>query len=75
MKYSKKTITLANVVIAIDGDGMLKNCVLGLDVCSNEHPCAVHHQFVALRNQFTNVLEDTSVVDVVNHLAKMKAPN
>jgi Rrf2 family iron-sulfur cluster assembly transcriptional regulator len=63
---SKKT-TLAEIVVAIDGDGMIKNCVLGLYECSQERPCTLHHQFVALRNQFSEVLLSTTIKEVADN--------
>ncbi len=71
LKASKKSVTLSEIVIAIDGDGMMKNCVLGLEECSASHPCAVHHQFVALRKQFSGILLTTTIEQVADQLPKL----
>ena len=57
-------IRLLEIVVAIDGEGIVKNCVLGLEKCSDEHPCPAHDKFVAVRNHLTGVLGATSLSDL-----------
>lgn len=59
-----KEIHLIDVVIAIDGAGITKNCVLGLDKCSDEHPCPAHDKFLAVRNLLTATLHTTALSDL-----------
>ena len=60
----KDPITLLEVVAAIDGDGVIKHCVLGLEKCSDSHPCPVHETFVKVRNQLAKVLASTFLSDI-----------
>lgn len=64
MADSDREIKLMDVVRLFDGDGMIRSCVLGLEDCSSEKPCAVHHQFVALREQCSHVLMNTRLDEV-----------
>lgn len=57
-------IHLIEIVSAIDGPGIIKNCVLGLEKCSDEHPCPVHDKFLAIRNHLTGVLNTTTLDDL-----------
>lgn len=61
-----RPITLLEVVDAIDGDGIVKDCVLGLEECSAEHPCPVHDKFAAIRDHLKGVLSTTHLEDAKN---------
>jgi len=58
-----KNIMLYDVVVAIDGDHLLKDCVLGLPECSNLDPCPVHDKFLAVREQLSKTLLSTKIQD------------
>jgi Rrf2 family protein len=40
-------------------------CFLGRPNCSGEHPCAVHSQWAPLRDNYLNLLKQTTIADVV----------
>lgn len=69
-KVADKPIALLDVVIAIDGDGLVKNCVLGLDKCSGEHPCPAHDKFIAVRDHLTGILTSTHLSDLKGGIIK-----
>jgi len=52
---------LAEVVEAVDGNGVFTGCGLGLDYCSAVNPCPLHHEFKAIRNQMKKMLENTLI--------------
>ncbi len=56
-------ITLYEIVEAIDGRNLFEGCALGLKICSNEHPCPVHHKFRAVRDHLTGILRTTNIVE------------
>ena len=56
-----KPVTLLEVVTAIDGEGIFKQCVLGLEECSASHPCPIHHKFKAVRDHLAGVLATTTI--------------
>ena len=49
LKEDLKKITLSQIVIAIDGNSFLYKCGLGLNDCSEDHPCPFHHKFKILK--------------------------
>lgn len=57
-------IKLADIVLAIDGDGIFTGCSLGLKECSADKPCPVHHKFVDIRNDLKKMLDNTSLFDM-----------
>ena len=69
-KVSDRPITLLEVVTAIDGDGVLTDCVLGLKECSGKKPCAVHDKFSPVRDQLKRVLSTTQLTDVKKGVIK-----
>ena len=59
-------IVLSEIVQAIDGDLIFTGCALGLEKCSEDHPCPVHHKFKAVRDHLTGMLMTTSLNDVAD---------
>jgi len=59
-----RPITLLEVVTAIDGDGIVKSCVLGLEECSSLHPCPAHDKFMAIRDHLKGVLSTTNLSEL-----------
>lgn len=60
---SDKDILLHDIVVTIDGESLIKDCVLGLPDCSSENPCPVHSKFLLVRNQLTQTLLSTRIKD------------
>lgn len=58
------SITLSQLVNAIDGDSIYKGCGLGFHLCSEIHPCPVHHKFKAIREELRVMLENTSLLEL-----------
>jgi Rrf2 family iron-sulfur cluster assembly transcriptional regulator len=61
LKEDLKKITLSQIVIAIDGTSFLYKCGLGLNDCSEDHPCPFHHKFKILKKDLIFVLENTKL--------------
>lgn len=60
--------TLADVVIAIDGDNLFKGCVLGLSECSEKKPCPMHFEFKRIRKELHTVLTRTKLGELQDNL-------
>lgn len=52
---------IADIVVSIDGDSLMVGCGLGLDFCSEENPCPLHHEFKSIREQINHMLQNTSI--------------
>jgi len=59
-----KNTLLSNIVGLIDGTSIYEGCGLGLENCSEEAPCPVHHQFKEIRDGLRNMLETTLIADL-----------
>jgi Rrf2 family protein len=58
-------ISLASVVRAAQGALDSDSCVLGRGVCSDEHPCALHSEWLPLRMRISELLERTTLADLI----------
>jgi len=60
-----KEIKFLDVVIAIDGDGLLKECVLGLPGCGHQQPCPLHDEWEKNRTQIRELFGNTTLEKLV----------
>lgn len=52
---------LADVVEAIDGNGLFTGCGLGLVSCSENKPCPLHNEFKVIRKNIHEMLLKTTI--------------
>lgn len=57
-------IKLSQLVNALEGDRVFTGCGLGLSDCSEEHPCPMHDKFKSIRNDLSNMLENTTLEEL-----------
>ena len=55
--------SIADIVKAIDGDGIYKDCVIGLKLCSEKNPCPVHFEFKEIKKNLITMLEENTIAD------------
>lgn len=61
-----ETLTLEDIVDAIDGSESYMSCVLGLKDCSDKNPCPAHKKYKHIKDDFVNMLKTTTVLEMVN---------
>ena len=57
-------LTLAEIVVAIDGDQIYKGCGLGLKECNALKPCPMHDKFATVRDELKSMLKSTKIKDL-----------
>ena len=62
--YLKKSV--ADIVLAVDGDKIFTGCGLGLNNCSEKKPCPIHHEFKHIRENITAMLRNATLADFEN---------
>lgn len=62
-------ISLLNIVLAMDGDGILENCTLGLRRCDGQKPCPLHYKFKITRDQLKKDLATTSLQSLAEQVS------
>jgi Rrf2 family iron-sulfur cluster assembly transcriptional regulator len=60
-----ESISLSEVIRAMEGSRESNACVLGLGECSEENPCALHEEWLPLRAAIHNFIEKTTLGDLV----------
>lgn len=55
---------IINIVEAIDGRQVFKECGLGLSKCSEKHPCPIHHSYKEGREIIENLFKEKKVSDL-----------
>jgi len=67
-KYQLDTPIL-EIVNAIDGLAVFKECVMGLHQCSDEHPCPMHFEYSKTRSALLNSFSKTTIGNLANKLS------
>lgn len=57
-------IALYDIVVAIDGDELFEECVLGLPGCGDAEPCPLHNQWTDKRNQIEDMFRNATLADL-----------
>lgn len=65
-------ISLLQVVKAVDGTGLWRRCILGLEECSDEMPCPAHTIWKQTRALLEEHLEGKSLADLSKAVAKRR---
>ena len=68
LSQDPKAINVRAVVVALDGDGLFTQCVLGLPGCTHYRPCPLHAQWTDSRNEIERMLGEKTLEDVGNDL-------
>jgi Rrf2 family protein len=50
-----------SIVTAIDGPAIFQECGLGLNICSETHPCPIHDQYKVAREIIRDLFQQTTI--------------
>lgn len=62
-------LPVRDIVNAIDGTAVFRECVMGLRLCSDEHPCPMHYQYVEIRNNLLQSFQQTTLGSLASELS------
>lgn len=65
LRLPPEKVRLFDVVLAIDGPELFDRCALGLPTCDENNPCPVHNCWVPIRDQLKELLQKTSLADLL----------
>lgn len=63
-------LPIIDIVNAMDGLYVFKECVLGLHECSDAHPCPMHHQYAKTRDNMLRSFQETTIDSLAENLNK-----
>lgn len=66
-------IALLDVVEPIERISRWSGCILGRPECSEVDPCAIHHQWKAVRDNYLRMLKSTTIADLVEKAEPVEA--
>ena len=61
LSEENRQASLRSVVECIDGPEVFSSCILGLPVCSSEHPCPLHTQAYIYREGLLKLIDDKTI--------------
>lgn len=62
-------ISLLGIVLAIDGNGIFEDCIIGLRKCDSQKPCPMHSKFVPIRDEMREMLETTTLKSLAEQVS------
>ncbi|HMU03253.1 MAG TPA: Rrf2 family transcriptional regulator [Saprospiraceae bacterium] len=63
-KNKMEAINLKMIVEAFEGD-VLNRCSLGLNECSDMHPCPFHYKYKPIKQNLIHIFESTNLIDLI----------
>ncbi len=60
----KPSVTIYDVVTAVEGQKIFSGCVFGLKNCSNESPCPLHNRYKSVRESIGEMLSTETVLSL-----------
>ena len=55
---------IINIINAIDGKDVFKQCGLGLSKCSSTHPCPIHNDYKVVRDTIEILFRNKKIIDL-----------
>ena len=67
-KENIHTLTIAEIVKAIEGNDFFEGCILGLSHCNPNEPCPMHNTIDPLRSKMKKELQNTKIYDLAKSI-------
>lgn len=71
LKRDPEKISLADIVIAIDGTKLFNDCLLGLPGCGEDRPCPVHDEWAGIRMSLHETFSGKSLAETTRRIKEM----
>ena len=65
---STDAITLYEIVVAIDGEALFEECVLGLPNCGTDTPCPIHERWTEERGRLEGLFKQHTLDDMASRI-------
>lgn len=62
-------LPVIEIVNAVDGLSVFRECVMGLHECSDEHPCPMHHKYSKTRDLLMRTFQETTLGSLAEDLS------
>lgn len=71
LKRDAGDITILDVVLAIDGIKVFRECLLGLPGCGDEEPCPVHDEWARLREDLYEIFQSKKLGETARKIDEL----
>ncbi len=68
---SADDISVYDVIVAIDGDGVFSQCILGLPDCGAGKPCPLHDQWALHRSRLEEMMRDETIAGLARDAGRL----
>ena len=68
------TVTLREIVEAVEGSDLFSRCVFWSDRCSDQNPCPLHARWALLKDRFVKLFENTTLEELARQPRLRRAP-
>lgn len=62
------SISMIEVIEAIDGLDVFTQCGIGFKMCDDDHPCPIHHDYKKVRNRIKLLFNNKTLKDLVQEI-------
>jgi Rrf2 family iron-sulfur cluster assembly transcriptional regulator len=73
IRRPSEELFIGEIVTAIDGEMIFTGCALGMEECTENHPCGLHSKFQAIRDHLYGMLWSTSLNDLAGSVQSGKS--
>lgn len=63
-------ITLIEIIDAIDGLGVFKQCGIGFKKCNDNNPCPIHHEYKKVREQVETLFKSKTLLELTEDVER-----
>jgi Rrf2 family protein len=70
LERAPASLSLMEIVTPFEGKFTGVECLIGQAYCSDKHACPLHHDWVAIRRRFWDLLERTALADVAERAVR-----
>lgn len=67
---SAHSITLMDIIMAIEEPDFFHRCLLGLEQCLDDNPCPVHDEWKVIRKEIQSIFENTTLARLTTKIEK-----
>lgn len=68
----QRNLAVSEIVNAVDGLEVFQDCVMGLQKCSDDHPCPMHYKIIQERDKMFKIFRETKIKDLAKDLSEGK---
>lgn len=69
---SAEDIRLIDIIEMTDGTKFFRECILGLEKCSDDNPCPIHYMWADKRGEIQKMFENRTLKDIVEDINKLQ---